>query len=412
MNTEKNDDLIYEIEQEIAEKESEENRKVIVENFKHLSDNPENVNLQQMWKLHSKLWPKNGVSLPTAKKNHKGKLISDPVGIKKLMAREYKNRLRSRPFRPDLKPMEKNKRRIFKLKMKLASSRKSPPWEMKHLEKALSNLKNKKARDSEGFINEIFKPSVIGKNLKKSLLIMFNKLKLKKMIPKFMNIANITTVPKKGSRTDPKNERGIFRVAVLRYILMRMIYDMKYQTVDRFMSDCQMGARKRKGCKNNIFVINGIIHEVMKSKRMSPVVLQIYDYQQMFDSIDLELALSDIYDAGVDDDTLVLLHQANQEIDMAVKTPNGLTERQTVKNIVLQGDTFGSILASNQVDTIGKECVAAGHGYLFKNKLPVAFLGLVDDIIGVSEAGVNAQKLNAFINIKTAEKTLQFGITK
>ena len=98
------------------------------------------------------------------------------------------------------------------------------------------------------------------------------------MIPKLMNIANITTVPKKGSRTDPKNERGIFRVAVLRYILMRMIYDMKYQTVDRFMSDCQMGARKRKGCKNNIFVINGIIHEVMKSKRMSPVVLQIYDY--------------------------------------------------------------------------------------------------------------------------------------
>ena len=114
----------------------------------------------------------------------------------------------------------------------------------------------------------------------------------------------------------------------------------------------------------------------------------------------------------MDDKTLVLLHQANQEIDMAVKTPNGLTERQTVKNIVLQGDTFGSILASNQVDTIGKECVTAGHGYLFKNKLPVEFLGLVDDIIGVSEAGVNAQKLNAFINIKTAEKTLQFGTTK
>ena len=36
LNTEKNDDLIYEIEQEIAEKESEENRKVIDENFKHL----------------------------------------------------------------------------------------------------------------------------------------------------------------------------------------------------------------------------------------------------------------------------------------------------------------------------------------------------------------------------------------
>ena len=44
-----------------------------------------------------------------------------------------------------------------------------------------------------------------------------------------------------------------------------------------------------------------------------------------------------------------------------------------------------------------------------KGILPVGFLGLVDDIIGITEARVDAQKLNAFIKIKTAEKTLQFG---
>jgi hypothetical protein len=56
--------------------------------------------------------------------------------------------------------------------------------------------------------------------------------------------------------------------------------------------------------------------------------------------------------------------------------------------------------------------VKEGHTYLYKNELPVGFLGLVDDIIGVTEAGINAQKMNAFINIKTAEKTLQFGASK
>ena len=54
---------------------------------------------------------------------------------------------------------------------------------------------------------------------------------------------------------------------------------------------------------------------------------------------------------------------------MAVKTQSGLTERQTVKDIVLQGDTWGSIMASVQVDSIGKACVAEGHGYLYKDKL-------------------------------------------
>ena len=145
---------------------------------------------------------------------------------------------------------------------------------------------------------------------------------------------------------------------------------------------------------------------------MKPILLQIYDYAQMFDSINLQQALSDLYDAGVKDDNLVLLHKANKDIHMAVKTPSGLTKRQTVENSVLQGDTWGSILASVQVDSIGKECLAAGHFYLYKDILPVGFLGLVDDIIGVTEAGIKAQKMNSFINLKTAEKTLQFGPTK
>jgi hypothetical protein len=193
---------------------------------------------------------------------------------------------------------------------------------------------------------------------------------------------------------------------------MRLIYNMKYPVIDQNMSDCQMGGRKMKSCKNNIFIANGLIHEALKSKKMKPICLQIYDYAQMFDAIDLKQALSDLYDVGVVDDTLKLLYEANKEIKMAVKTPSGLTERQVVRDCVLQGDTWGSILASVQVDSIGKECVAAGHTYLYKDRLPVGFLGLVDDILGVTEAGMKAQQMNAFINLKTAEKTLQFGPTK
>ena len=403
---------IFEISQQIAEDEAQENRNLIFKNFKDLSENPEKINLQQMWKLSKKVWPKHSQTLPTAKRNQKGKVVSGPREIRKLLATEYKDRLRSRPVRPGLENMKKRKRLIFKMKMKLAERKSSPDWTMADLERALKNLKNGKSRDFEGYINEIFKMDVIGSDLKKSLLLMLNKLKKKKMIPVFLNFTNVTTVHKKGSRIEPKNERGIFRVSVIRYILMRLIYNMKYPIIDKNMSDCQMGARKNKGCKNNIFIINGIIHEVLKSKKMKPVLLQIYDYAQMFDSVDLEQALSDLYDVGVKDNTLSLLHKANKEVHMAVKTPSGLTDRQVIKNCVLQGDTFGSILSSVQVDNIGKECIAEGHTYLYKDRLPVGFLGLVDDIIGVTEAGIAAQKLNAFINIKTAEKKLQFGPTK
>ena len=81
-----------------------------------------------------------------------------------------------------------------------------------------------------------------------------------------------------------------------------------------------MGARKNKGCSNNLFIINGIIHEVLRSKKNKPILLQIYDFAQMFDAIDLKEAISDIYDVGVIDDTLPLLYKANSEIFMSVKT--------------------------------------------------------------------------------------------
>ena len=408
----KTEEKLKEITKRISDIESGENRNIILKNFQHLSQNPEQINMSKMWKTLKRISPKSAISLPVAKRNHRGKIVSGPREIKKLLAREYKDRLRSRPMRPDLTSLKMRKTKIFKLKMKLAGLRRSPDWKMSDLELALKDLNNDKSRDHEGYINEIFKNNVIGENLKKSLLLMMNKLKQKKLIAKVMNFANITTVPKRGSRLELKNERGIFRVSVFRSILMRLMYNMKYPTVDRNMSDCQMGARKRKGCKNNIFILNGIIHEVLKSKKMKPVLFQVYDYAQMFDSIDLELAINDIYDTGVNDDTLVLLHKANRDIQMAVKTPTGLTERQEVTNIVLQGDTWGSLLASVQVDSIGKECMEAGHHYLYKDKLPVGFLGLVDDIIGITEAGYKAQELNAFINVKTAEKSLQFGPKK
>ena len=41
-----------------------------------------------------------------------------------------------------------------------------------------------------------------------------------------------------------------------------------------------------------------------------------------------------------------------------------------------------------------------------------SLLGLVDDTIGITEAGFRAQQMNAFLNVKTAEKQLQFGVTK
>ena len=47
-------------------------------------------------------------------------------------------------------------------------------------------------------------------------------------------------------------------------------------------------------------------------------------------------------------------------MQVAVKTPNGLTDRVNIEEIILQGDVFGPIECSVTVDSFGKECLE-GH---------------------------------------------------
>ena len=191
---------LKELDEKISNLEAKINYEQVKNNFQNLSQDPENVNIQEIWKKMNKLWPKFKSILPSGKKNHFGKVISDPKELKKLLAKEYKERLRTRPTRPDINELGQRKQNIFELKLAIAESKKSKKWTMLDLEGALGDLKNNKSRDDEGLINEIFKSSVIGEDLKKSLLLMFNRLKEEKIIPIFMNYANITTVPKKGSK--------------------------------------------------------------------------------------------------------------------------------------------------------------------------------------------------------------------
>ena len=95
---------------------------------------------------------------------------------------------------------------------------------------------------------------------------------------------------------------------------------------------------------------------------------------------------------------------------MKVKTPNGFTVEQSLDENILQGNTISSIIASNQVDLIGKELLIEQPDFLFryKNEVDVGVLGMVDDTICISEEGQKSQQMNAFFNVKAAEKKLQF----
>ena len=139
----------------------------------------------------------------------------------------------------------------------------------------------------------------------------------------------------------------------------------------------------------------------------------MYDYRQCFDSLWMKECLSDIYNSGVKDDKLALLYNVNNHVKIAVKTPVGKTTRRDIYNLISQGDVFGPILCGNLVDTFGKECLEQGkYNYIYKGEVEIPPLGMIDDLLCVSECGPSSSMVNGFINCKTNSKKLMFGVEK
>ena len=136
--------------------------------------------------------------------------------------------------------------------------------------------------------------------------------------------------------------RGILLANIFRSILMKLLYNDQYPIVDSNMSDSNVGARKGRGVRNHLFIVNGVINEVIQDKQKS-LDIQIMDYKQCFDSMWLEDTINDLYEAGIEDDNLALIYKSNETNQIAVKTPSGMSERVEINRLVLQGEIFGPL---------------------------------------------------------------------
>ena len=116
--------------------------------------------------------------------------------IKTLYIKCYQDRFKNREIRHQFTKLKALKERMFQIRLSKAKAVKSEYWSMDDLEKALKKLKNGKAPDPQGIIAELIKPENIGQDLKKSLLILMNRIKDELRDPEFLQVANIVSIYK------------------------------------------------------------------------------------------------------------------------------------------------------------------------------------------------------------------------
>ena len=399
------------IEYQIYELTAEKNAKTVSEQVASLDSMDGKFNQINMWKVKNKICPKTR-DPPTAKKDNLGNLITAPFALKKLYLDTYRSRLTHRKIKERYQSIRDLKNELWEIRFQLLKEKPSLRWSLADLEKALKTLKNNQARDPNGMISEIFKSNNAGKDLKKAVLDLMNMVLESLQIPKYMQLADISSIFKnKNSRMDLANDRGIFLLSVLRKILDKMVYMEKYPELDLAMSDSNIGARRNKNVRNHLFIVYGIINSVVKEGR-GCVDIQIYDLVQAFDALWLQDCMNDMWDCLPEserDRKLALVYETNRTNLVAVNTPVGLTDRVNMPEIVQQGSGWGPIQCSVSIDKLGRQCTQGRkYRYRYKDKVDTVLLAMVDDLLGIAPCGFQSIAMNTFINVQIEMKKLRF----
>ena len=400
------------VELKLAELCSKQNYEKIKSEIDAINYNEDGFNSNHLWNLKKKISPKCR-DPPTAMMDQDGNIVTSEKAIEALAVKTYQERLQNRKIKENLNNLKNDKENLCKLRLKMAGRNITPDWTMKQLEVVLKYLKKNKSRDPFGYANDIFHIDVAGDNLKEAILILMNRIKKEQKYPKALEDCDISSIYKnKGTRNNFENYRGIFRVPILRAILDRLIYNDEYENIDMKLSDSNVGARKKRNIRDNLFVINAIINSVINDNGDS-IDIQLFDVEKCFDALWLEECINDLFEAGLNNDKLVLLYLENQNANFAVKTSGGKTARTSIKNIIMQGTVWASFLCTVTMDKLGKFIYSKPElTYKYKGVVDTPTLGMVDDVLSVQKCSAETVKMNSIINSFIENKKLKLSAGK
>ena len=123
--------------------------------------------------------------------------------------------------------------------------------------------------------------------------------------------------------------------------------------------------------------------------------------------------MNDIYEAGFKNDKLPLLFKMNQSAQVAVRTPVGMTKRETITNIIMQETVWGSLLCAATTDKLAKRVYEEGELlYKYKGEVDVPPLEMVDKILTLQKCGATSEAMNSKVNAFIEQKKLTLGHKK
>ena len=333
---------------------------------------------------------------------------------KKEAAKHYKNVFEETEIDDDLKAYKNDRDQLCKLRLEQAAQNKTPQWSVSEVKFAIKDLNIGISKDPHGQPNELFKEGVAGAGLINAVTKLMNLLKDNpKEYPECMDVCNVTSIYKnKRDRNSYDSHRGVFRTTTLRNILDRLMYNDEYSTVDKNLTDCNVGARKKRNMRDNLFSMNVIMNGRRQGIEKACDIC-VYDVKKCFDKLWMSECINDLYEAGLTNDKLCLIYYSNRTARIAIKTPNGMSERFNIYEKVMQGTVWAGLMCTCTMDKLGQLAYQdKSLLYKYRGEVEVPPLEMIDDIITANNCGKQVIQTNAAVNTFIKLKKLKLSESK
>ena len=178
------------------------------------------------------------------------------------------------------------------------------------------------------------------------------------------------------------------------------MYNELYETIDHALTDGNVGARKERNIRDNLFVLGAVINSVVNGNQ-EPIQIQVMDIEKCFDKLWLEATTNALFDAGVKNELLNLLYMENKQAKIAIKVNGQLTKRVNVKSVEMQGNVWGSLKCTTTMDQLNKSILKQKdltYNYRGDENIKIGILGMIDDTLSISKCGNTSVSKNAVIN--------------
>lgn len=195
------------------------------------------------------------------------------------------------------------------------------------------------------------------------LVRLFNKILISGEIPDSWCQSEVVMLHKKGDLEATGNYRGIALANSISKIFTSLLASRvsKWSEDSNILPECQSGFRAKRGCDDNIFVLQAKITTVL-SKPKGKLYIAFIDFKRAFDSIIHVILWNKLYRAGVSAQLIKVLQDYYRKACAKIRlAKNVKTETIDITEGVIQGDPISATLFILFLHDIEDYFIKSGH---------------------------------------------------